>query len=231
MKKIYLINLFLVFFIITTQFKIVCAQEIAPASQSIKISKETREIRVEGTFNITKGILEFIAASNKTPRDYESLFLLDAKPSQIQSALIEIGMNPCLEKKEFCNNLDISVSWNTGKVQVTRNIIDFIITNQTDTAIKDLQWLFTGREINKDAKDKSIPEDKNGEIIALQPGIAGIIHPNIDFGNPYDENKQKGFRINEKLFNELISSEQIPKDDKIKQTKLTLIFKPINSKK
>ena len=65
----------------------------------------------------------------------------------------------------------------------------------------------------------------------MQPNIAGIIHPDIDFGNPYDENKQKGFRINEKLFKELISNGQLPKLEKLKQEKLVLIIKPKEAKK
>lgn len=231
MTKRFLTQL-LCFVFIHFTYECASAQEIASKNTtSIQVSKENREIKIEGTFNITRGILEFIAASNKTPRDYESLFLLDAKPSQIQVALTEIGLKPCLTQKENCNNLDISVSWEHNKIQLTRNIIEFIELNQTENSIKDLQWIFTGKTIIKDSKDNAISEDKNGETIALQPGIAGIIHPNIDFGNPYDENKQKGFRINEKIFKNLIANGQLPKAELLKQTKLILIIKPKESKK
>lgn len=232
MKKINQVYLCIVLMMICITLKTIVAQDtnsIAPPI--IQISKENREIKIEGSFNITSGILEFIAATNKTPRDYESLFLLDAKPSQIQSALVEIGLKPCYGKNENCNHLEITVTWVSGKDKITRNILEFIELNQTDKTFKDLQWVFTGRETIKESKDNSITDDKNGEAIALQPGIAGIIHPSIDFGNPYDENKQKGFRINEKIFKELIASNLLPKAELIKQTKLTLTIKPKETKK
>lgn len=226
--KLFYIWLMIIFFV----FIYATAQDNTQSSKSsIQISKENREVRIEGSFNISKGILEFIAASDKTPRDYESLFLLDAKPSHIQKSLLEIGLIPCYEKKESCSNLDISVTWQIAKIQITRNISEFIELNQADNTLKDLQWVFTGKAAIKDAKDGAIAEDKNGETIALQPGIAGIIHPTIDFGNPYDENKQKGFRINEKVFKELMANGQLPKSEELKQTKLTLIIKPKETKK
>lgn len=232
MNKINQIFLIIVLIIVCISLKTIVAQDTNPTVQPIiQISKENREIKIEGNFNITSGILEFIAATNKTPRDYESLFLLDAKPSQIQTALMDIGLNPCYEKKENCNHLEITVTWVSGKEKITRNILEFIELNQTDKTFKDLQWVFTGREAIKDAKDNAIADDKNGETIALQPGIAGIIHPSIDFGNPYDENKQKGFRINEKIFKDLMTSNLLPKAELIKQTKITMTIKPKETKK
>lgn len=231
MKKLGKFYYWLAIFAIILGLNYIQAQEATSKTTSIQVNKETREVKIEGSFNITSGILEFLAASNKTPRDYESLFLIDAKPSQIQSALVEIGLKPCLDQKENGNYLDITVCWTHGKIQITRNILEFIELNQTDKSIKDLQWVFTGSIVVKDSKENNITEDKNGETIALQPGIAGIIHTNIDFGNPYDENKQKGFRINEKLFKELIANNQLPKAEQIKQTKMTLIIKPKEAKK
>jgi hypothetical protein len=226
---------YLLFTFFLSSLFIINAQEAAPEKNSnIQINKENREVQIEGNFNITKGIIEFIAASNKTPRDYESLFLLNAKPSEVQTALKEIGLTPCQikdGKKIDCNAITLAVTWKSNNIQFTKNITDFIELNQPDKSLPDLQWLFTGREPINTEKSPEIVDDKNGEIIALQPNIAGIIHPNIDFGNPYDENKQKGFRINEKFFLELIKNGQLPKIENLKTEKITLILKPKETKK
>jgi len=218
-------------------FTIVCnaiAEDAKKQNEkSIKINKETREIQIEGNFNISKGILEFIAASSKTPRDYESLFLLNAKPSEIQAALKEIGLTPCQIKdgKKFnCNAVTIDITWSSNNISITKIVTDFIELNQADKLLPELQFLFTGREpINSQNSDEII-DDKNGEIIALQPNINGIIHPNIDFGNPYDENNQRGFRVNEKFFLELIKNGQLPKIENLKNQKLILTLKPKEAK-
>ncbi len=224
----------IVFFLFAKLFYVKAQDHGSEKVNGIHINKENREVHIEGTFNISKGILEFLAASNKTPRDYESLFLVNAKPSEVQTALKEIGLTPCQTKdgKKFdCNAITINVTWKSNNIQITKNITDFIELNQTDKSLAELQFLFTGREPLNIQKNNEIAEDKNGEIIALQPDIAGVIHPNIDFGNPYDENNQKGFRINEKYFLELIKNGQLPKIENLKNEKITIILKPKEAKK
>lgn len=219
--SIFLLNLACCFLLLADEPKI--------ENNAITINKETREVQISGHFNIITGILEFIAATNKTPRDYESLFLLDAKPSQLQEALKNIGLTTCFEKKSDCNALDIQVRWQYENNEITRSLLEFIELNQPDKKLNDMLWYFTGNAYKKDSQ--VLPEDTNGEILALQPGIAGIIHPSIDFGNPYDENKQKGFRISEKYFKSLIQSNFLPKAENIKQIKMVLIIKPKEARK
>ncbi|PCJ59231.1 MAG: hypothetical protein COA79_11060 [Planctomycetota bacterium] len=213
--------LFLLFIFPCTYLLINSQEKEKIKAKNIEIDKKNRIVTIQGSFNITNGIIEFLAASKKTTRDYESLILLDCLPSELVTALETAGFKPCYLNYKNCMNFKLQISWKWKGQDYKRNLKDFISTNHKIKKSDNIAWLFTGsKPINK-----KIKEDVNGEIIGLQPKIAGIIHINKDFGNPYNEDEQKGFNIKSSLFHKLFNEKKMLKSkDKMQKIPLKLII-------
>lgn len=190
-------------------------------NKNIHVDKKKRIVTINGSFNISNGIIEFLAASKKTTRDYESLILLDCLPSELIQSLKDAGFKPSHEDKKKAMSFKLQISWEWKGQKYTRNLKDFITTNHKDQNLDDIEWLFTGSK----PIDKKVKEDANGEMIALQPTIAGVIHINKDFGNPYNEDEEKGFKIKQSLFLKIFKDKETLKSkDKMQKVPLKLII-------
>ena len=163
-------------------------------------------IEATGKISITKGLLEFIAVEPKG-RDYESLFILDCKPSALQFSLLLIGCHTGTVQ-QIANfpipiptpgtSLSIEAQWKTTDGKVSRVPIEkWLLDRKTEKPPSNLLWHFNGSAVVKNPANGQpvFLSDAEHAHIALweQPSI--LINLASPAGNPY-QGDQQGFDIN-----------------------------------
>lgn len=163
-------------------------------------------IEAKGKVSITTGMLEFIAVEPKG-RDYESLFVLDCKPSALQFALLLIGCHTGIVQKVAYfpipvptpgTSLAIDVQWKTVDGEVRRVPIEkWLLNRKTEKPPANLCWIFNGSTFVKHPVNGQpiFLSDAERAHIALweQPSI--LINLDSPAGNPY-QGDQQGFDVN-----------------------------------
>lgn len=163
-------------------------------------------IEATGKISITKGLLEFIAVEPKG-RDYESLLILDCKPSSLQFALLLIGCHTgTVRKVDYFpipipvpgTSLTIEAKWKTAEGKVSRVPIEkWLLDRKTEKPPANLLWNFNGSPIVKHPTTQKTVflSDEEQAHIALweQPSI--LINLANPTGNPY-QGEQQGFDVN-----------------------------------
>ncbi len=163
-------------------------------------------IEATGKISITKGLLEFIAVEPKG-RDYESLFILDCKPSSLQFSLLLIGCHTgTVQKVDYFpipiprpgTSLSIEVQWKSTEGKARRVPIEkWLLDRKTEKPPSKLLWNFNGSAVVKHPTTQQTVflSDEEKAHIALweQPSI--LINLANPTGNPYQGDEQ-GFDVN-----------------------------------
>lgn len=218
--------------------------KIASIDKYTKVNLVAKKVILRGYFamNNPNQPLEYLACSPQT-KEYESLFALYSKPSNIHLALLSIGLEPkgFLERKRkglivyFPNpkapKLSILALWrDRGKIKKRK--VESLIWNKVNAATftqlakknvyTKMYWLFSGsrqiRQFDFDTgeftKTKVYAADAFGTIIGLQYDVNSVITLPFYIGNKW-ENIEAYPNIKE-----------IPKP----KTAVTLIIKPYRKK-
>lgn len=190
--------------------------KIVTIDKHCKVDIEKKQVILKGYFALDKDTqpLEYLACSPNT-KDYESLFVLYSKPSNIHLALLSIGLEPkgFLQKKRkglivyFPNpkapKLRIFAIWK-DKGKIKKRKVESLIWNKANKAsfselakkkvYTKMYWLFSGsREIRqfdfntgKFTNTKIYGADQFGTIIGLQYDPNSVITLPFYIGNKWE---------------------------------------------
>lgn len=148
---------------------------------NISINMDTLIIEVPGEFSQNNGVLEYIAVQKTIGKEYESLLSLDARPSQLQAALILCGLKTPEEKKKIKkqgedkipegDQVILYVEWEDPKTKKTirKRVEDLIYEKKTKKTMPKTHWVFTGSYFVRDESTGKLvfAADLTGSIIAI----------------------------------------------------------------
>lgn len=214
--------------------------EMVTVDRHCKVDINNKRVTLKGYVALDKDTqpLEYLACSPGT-KEYESLFALYSKPSNIHLALLSIGLEPkgFLQRKRkglivyFPNpkapKLRIFVIWK-DKGKIKKRKVESLIWNKANKAsfselarkkvYTKMYWLFSGsREIRQFdfntgtfTNTKIYGADQFGTIIGLQYDVNSVITLPFYIGNKWEN------------IEAYVNVREAPKS----KTKVTLIIKP-----
>ncbi len=238
----YILHKLLVILVLSLYFQTVYlnGEKIVKIDRYCKVNLLNKEVILKGYFALgnPNQPLEYLACTPGS-KDYESLFALYSKPSNIHLALLTIGLEAkgYIKRKRkgiivyFPNpksdKVKILAIWRVGG-KIKKRRVERLIWNKfrKDTFFglakkgiyKKMYWLFTGSQMvrsyniktGKFSKKKVYAADISGTIIGLQYDVNAVISLPFFIGDKW-ENIQA-----------YINSQEVPKP----KTKVTLIIKP-----
>ena len=204
------------------------ADPLAPKSlkaAGIEVDVQKREVRLEATVCLSRGILEYLVCLPGT-FEHETIFTVNCKPSQIHMALLAIGLvprsfAPVLEgweptPEDKAALVSIAVEYEQDSKPQRRRIVEFLVNRERkDGKVAD-RWIFTGSDFFTSDGKARYAADITGVVIGLIPEGAAVVRLGEKAGVPYRGDDQ-GLEIN---------ADTIPPVG----TKVRLIFTPHDGK-
>jgi len=178
---------------------------------SVTINSNTKEIQFPAKVNMTSGLVE-VALCGPMGKLHESIFVTDIKPSDLQVALLLLGLEPP-ENYQFgdsttlrnADKVDVIVEWTVNEKLNQLRCEEFIWNEAINQIMSKTNWAFIGSKVI------------NGIFIADE--VQSII---TTYNDPYtiiDNPTLSG--INDELF--IVNERVIPP----KGTEVQFIFKMI----
>lgn len=162
-----------------------------------------REVQMEVTVCLQRGILEFMICRPKT-FEHESIFTTTCTPSLLHAALLLIGLQPhnllmdevwadvIPHYKSACMSIAIEFE-HQGKPQ-RRGISDLLINREKPEAPVPDHWIFVGSAFYVDEGQNRYAADVTGASIGLTPKGASVIQFGERSGIPY-RGEDQGFEV------------------------------------
>lgn len=148
-------------------------QQIGPDEYKIgnvMLNKNKKEIYVPGSINMQRGLVEYLACQDEVGKLHESVLKIDAKPSDIQVALLLLGFKNKNNLKFQGDStipegdpLDIFVEWELKDKSTKRvRAEELVYDQQKNKSMEKTYWVFTGSRID----NGQFMADLDGSIIA-----------------------------------------------------------------
>jgi len=188
-------------------------------ASGIRIDYRVPQVEIDGRIILRRGDLELFAYSKaRTPKEHESIVLLDAKPKSVFQALGLIGLTPGKPTRYFYETqtvrlptgdpVDVLVRYKDGDQEKTASACGWMTIGATKNTMPATHWLFTGSE--------TAP---NGDFYADYEGTTVTV---VDFPSSLLSLPDRHSESNEELWL-LANTEAIPPE----RTKVTLILRPV----
>ncbi len=168
----------------------------AIGAEVIKIFADQKRIEVEGKVSIEmgqyeqlKGAIEYLACA-EGGKSYESVLVLDCKPTEFYEALKQIGLKPGApayydESGKHVppsgDGVRLFVEWKNPKGKVVRlRAEDLIYNKKTKKTMQHVDWVFAGSQFMEDpATDEQVLQaELTGSIVATHHGDHTVILQN-----------------------------------------------------
>jgi hypothetical protein len=164
-------------------------QQIGPDKYkigSVILNKNKREIYISGSINMQSGLVEYLACHEEVGKLHESVLKLEAKPYDIQIALLLLGFKNKNNLKFQGDStipegdpLDIFVEWKlTDKAKKRVRAEELVFDQQKKKTMEKTHWVFTGSQI----VDGQFMADTDGSIIATFRDPLAIINNPLPTG-------------------------------------------------
>lgn len=164
-------------------------QQIGPDEYkigSVILNKNRREIHISGSINMQSGLVEYLACHKEVGKLHESVLKIDAKPSDIQVALLLLGFKNKNNLKFQGDStipegdpLDIFVEWESEDKSKKRvRAEETLYDQQKKKTMERTCWVFTGSQI----VDGQFMADIDGSIIATFRDPLAIINNPLPTG-------------------------------------------------
>ncbi|MGA1825166.1 MAG: YdjY domain-containing protein [bacterium] len=149
---------------------------------NVILDKKKKEIYARGNVNMQTGLIEYLASWSENGKLHESVLKLDTKPSNLQVALLLLGIKPENNLKFQGDStplegdlLEIYVEWESPDKKKKRVRAEELVYNKDKKkSMERTCWAFTGSEIS----NGSFIADVEGSIIAtFRDPIAIINNP------------------------------------------------------
>jgi len=187
----------------------------------LEIDLKKREVRVDVTFCLAEGILEFLVCKEQT-FEHETVFSTKCPPSLLRVALELVGHKPTPigladliglvpeGKKTTRVKIDVELEENGERQRCSVN--EFLVNRENEDGEVPENWVFTGSLFFERDGKKYFAADSSGILVGLLAKGAGVIEFGERLGNPY-HGDDLGLELN---------AEVTPKVG----TKAVLIFSP-----
>ena len=173
----------------------------------IVVDAKRREVRMDATVCLRRGILEFIVCRTRT-FEHESVFATDCRASGLHTALLLIGGDPfpfivdeewSLKAREHKpSRLKVDVEFELDGAPQRRPISDFLLNRERKDGIVADAWIFTGSVFYTDEGKEHYAADSSGAIIGVTPKGASVIQYGEKSGVPY-QGENQGMEINDSV--------------------------------
>jgi hypothetical protein len=170
----------------------------------IEVDIKKREVRLDATVCLSRGILEYLVCLPGT-FEHETIFTVKCKPSQFHLALLAVGLVPrpfipdekwwekAQEDKQA--RVSVAVEYDQDGKKQRRRITEFLVNRERQDGTVPDRWIFTGSAFyNEDGKTR-YAADATGIVIGLIPRGAAVIQLGQKVGIPYRGDDQ-GLEIN-----------------------------------
>jgi hypothetical protein len=144
---------------------VIVPAKIAPRKIEDEKFKEIYPIEVIATFPYPKG-----------KKAHETVVTIDAKPSAIHKALVDLGLKPGKPAqkegdKQEGPEVKLLLETTPGKAGTRVPVERFLVDRKTGKPMPKVKWLFTGSVLDKVAPDKQevYGADETGTLIAIFP--------------------------------------------------------------
>lgn len=141
--------------------------------QNLEFDRTMREVRVQCDVIGVNAPLEFFCVVAGTS-EHESVLRTRARPSDVHTALLAIGMTPGKplhfdsDAKKWTAptgpRIDVFIAWNEAGQKVEKPAASVIRNLHTKEALKELYWVFAGSQIMQDG---TYGADMTGQLMAL----------------------------------------------------------------
>ena len=173
---------------------------------TISLDLKARRATMPGRINMTQGIIEYLAVMDRRGKLHESVLALDVQPSQVQLALILLG----LEQGEWAppkpgppqpptivkpgDPVFLWVEWErNGKTE--RVPAEALLFNrETQKPLEGSRWHFTGSFFTR----RGFAADVTGSLVATWFDLRAILNASAQAGNPY-RGPNLGYEVNSKV--------------------------------
>ena len=160
---------------------------------NITVQKRSREIAFDATVNQVGGPIEYLLVT-KRGKTHEALFLSNIRPLDLNVAFLLIGYQPSPElfqirtpdhrptgkyptvpeKVRSLARLRIAATWRSAGEEVTVDVNDLIMNNETGAAMAPGPWLYTGSVIT----ETGFRAEQTGDIAAVFSDPSAMVnHP------------------------------------------------------
>lgn len=190
LKRKWFITIMLTFMAITL------AAASARAAKTIKIFPDQKRIEAEGVMSVEmgqykqlQGAIEYLACS-KDGKTYESMVVLDCKPTEFYEALKAIGLKPGAPAYEDDSGkhvppegdkVRIFIEWKGAKGKIMHmRAEDLIYNKKTKKTMQHVSWVFAGSEFMEDpaTEEQVLQAEFTGSIVSTHHGDHTVIIQN-----------------------------------------------------
>lgn len=150
--------------------------------RGVKIWPQARKIEVKGVVNMNTGLVELLAT---TPggKEHESVFLVNANPTLLQTALLIIGLTPLRDKRvarkpEQGDKIIIEVRWKINDQKYSKRAENVIWNRKYNRPMGKNPWVFTGSRFGKNSYNgrEVFRANTSGSVIATYYDPDAIIN-------------------------------------------------------
>jgi acylphosphatase len=101
----------------------------------------------QGKYDVLKGAIEYVLVSREG-KDYETLFITEARPEDVHAALLDAGLEPGAPARAGGAPegppVRILIEYDRGGKSVRRPAEEFVLHAKTGKPLETLPWTFTG---------------------------------------------------------------------------------------
>lgn len=170
----------------------------------IDIDVKKREVRVDATVCLDRGILEYLVCLPET-FEHEAVFCAKCKPSVLHLSLLAIGLEPhafmadgewwVKARESNRSRVRIEVEYEKDGKKLRRPISEFLVNREKKDGVVQNAWIFTGSFFyRKDGKIR-YAADTTGALIGLCQEGASVLQYGEQAGIPY-QGEDQGLEVN-----------------------------------
>ena len=185
----------------------------------IELDIRKREVRVDATVCLDKGVLEYLVCLPQT-FEHEAVFCTKCRPSLLHLSLLAIGMEPypfaadeewwAKAREQQRSRVRIEVEYEQDGKKLRRPISEFLVNRERKDGVVPDSWVFTGSFFHQREGKSRYAADSTGAVIGLCLEGASVLQHGERAGVPYRGDDQ-GLEVNTQI---------VP----VVGTKVTLIF-------
>ena len=191
----------------------------------IEFDIKNREVRVEATVCLNRGILEYLVCLPQT-FEHEAIFCIRGKPSVLHLGLLAIGLEPYpfdgaadwweTTRAQPRSRVRFEVEYENDGKKLRRPVSDWLVNRGSRESAVSSVWIFTGSFFGRREGPRVYAADVAGGVVGLGQEGACVLQFGERTGNPYQDEEQ-GLALNENA---------VP----VKGTKVKLVFAPYEDK-
>jgi hypothetical protein len=191
----------------------------------IEFDIKNREVRVEATVCLNRGILEYLVCLPQT-FEHEAIFCIRGKPSVLHLGLLAIGLEPYpfdgaadwweTAREQPRSRVRFEVEYENDGKKLRRPVSDWLVNRGSRGSAVSSVWIFTGSFFGRREGQRVYAADVAGGVVGLGQEGASVLQFGERTGNPYQD-KEQGLALNENA---------VP----VKGTKVKLVFAPYEDK-